>query len=295
MARSESRTKCSIWDDDDFCKLSMRAQRTYWMLYSQATISLCGVVAVTLKKWARKARDSDTDTVTVDIQELEDNGYVLVDWDEEELLVRTFARHDGVARSPKTLESARGQLATVSSPSLREVAEMELERAASEIQIKKALSDTPCDSPPDGVSDAVSDGLSEGVSDRSCGRAPAVSVSSLQSPSPSPSPVSVEGGDLLLRNDDETGLRPTAVGLAHRLARACKAANPDIARVEAVNVIQWAIRYVDITLIEEAIAWAEQLDTGREINLPRGVASTVLRKARDRNISMPEFDPRKFT
>lgn len=294
MARSESRTKCSIWDDEDFCKLSMRAQRTYWMLYSQATISLCGVVAITLKKWARKANDSNVDTVTVDIQELEDNGYVLVDWDEEELLVRTFARHDGVARSPKTLNSARGQLTAISSPVLRRMAEAELDRAAAE-----ALSDRAAKTPPDGVSDGVSDtpqdALSDGVSDRPCAYAPAASVPSLLSPSPSPVSTASPGRDGLLRNDQETGLEPTATGLAHRLARACKAANPDVARIEAINVIQWAIRRLDISVIEEAIAWAEQLEPGREIKLPRGVASTIVRKARDRNIPMPDFDPRKFT
>lgn len=300
MARTESRTKTSIWSDEDFRKLTARAQRMYWLLYSQSTISLCGVVAITLKKWAANSSDSDIGTVTAEIQELEDSGYVVVDWDREELLVRTFVRHDGVARSPKTLQSARGQLGTISSSALRTLAETELERAAADVQEhRNGVSGALYERVSVGVSGALSDGVVNGVSDgvadrtRARARADSVSVSSLRHQSPSPVSAA-NGGDGSLRSDDWDGTNPRPVELAQRLAQACIASHPQVALIEANNVIHWAIRYVDLNLIEDAIVWAETRPAGHEIKLPRAVSATVRSKATDHGIAMPDFDPRKF-
>ncbi len=179
MARSESRTKVSIWSDDDFRALTKDAQRAYWMLYSQPTITLCGVLAWTPGRWAILARDETTEDVVAAVEELEVAGFVIFDRTTEELWVRSFILHDGVTRSPKTLASARLQLGMIASATIRKGVMAVFDRLANGGDLN-ALGNGVSD----GVSHTVPNGVADTHADRPRVRAHAVSVSSLQSPSP---------------------------------------------------------------------------------------------------------------
>jgi len=91
MTRLFGQVSCSIWDDADFCALSAGAQRTYLFLFTQREITACGSLPLTLRRWSKKAREDDLD---IWLAELTDANFVLLDEDTEELLVRTFAKHD---------------------------------------------------------------------------------------------------------------------------------------------------------------------------------------------------------
>lgn len=143
MARTESRIKTAVWRDAEFTALTARAQRAYFMMLSQPTISLCGVLAYTPPRWCQFASDETPDTVEAALEELEAERFVVVDRDTAEVWIRTFIRHDGVARSPKTLAAARGQAAGILSDRIRDGVEGEF-----------ALLDTPSD----GLGDTESDG-----------------------------------------------------------------------------------------------------------------------------------------
>lgn len=185
MARSESRTKTSIWQDEDFLALSVRAQRAYWMLYSQPTITLCGVVAMTPHRWANLAADETLDGVLMAIAELSNAGYVVLDGDTEELWVRTFIRHDGVAKSPKTLGAARLQLVMIASKTLRELVQAEFLRLADS---GDTAPHTPFPNGRNTPSDTPSHRASDTPGDTPPDRALRARARGLQSPSPSPSP-----------------------------------------------------------------------------------------------------------
>lgn len=178
MARTEARTKTSIWSNSDFIALPTTAQRTYWQLFSQPTISLCGVLAYTPGRWARLSSDGTIEATKADIETLAAGRFIVVDEVTEEVFVRSFIRNDGVWRSPKTRRAALDQVASVLSKSIRDAIAVEIERLEDEDE--KVL--------PDGVSDGVSgtasSGVAGGVADRT--RAHARAISSLQSPSPSP-------------------------------------------------------------------------------------------------------------
>lgn len=278
MARTEARTKTSLWtDNDDWRKLTARAQRTYWMLYSQPTINLCGVVALTVRKWAGSAIDETEDTVWAALDELEDAGFILVDRDHEEVLVRTFIRHDGVARSPKTLHAAERQVAGISSPAIRAAVETTF---ASLAQRPDGVSDTP--------SDRASDTPSHALSDTPRTRVRTDSVSSLQSPTPTPvSPSPTPERDVA--HSAETGHRDDTQDLAltKRLANICTATNRSVAHSEAALVVCWALEHVDARIVDEAITYATQ----KPPTLPRGVAAVIAAKASDHGITMPAFRP----
>ena len=128
MARTESRTKCSIWRDKDFLALSDSAQLLYWRLYSQPTISLCGVLPLTVHRWAGMSATASVEGVRAALDELASapRPFIVIDDDSEELWVRSFVRNDGVLNSPKTREAAWNQLDAIVSSIIRPLAEQAL-------------------------------------------------------------------------------------------------------------------------------------------------------------------------
>lgn len=303
MPRSESRTKTSIWSDDDFRKLSGAAQRMYWLLYSQPTISLCGVLALTERRWAATSADGTIVTVRAEMDELAEHNYILVDYDTEEVFVRTFAYHDGVARSPKTFAPAWKQLEHVGSPILRDAAEAALRVLGTPPPGPDGPPNTQPHSPPDTQSDSPVDTLCNGhvdrvsttgsdtESDRTRVRAGAPSHSLL--PLPIPPPVSLPPAyPTTPAEDGKPGLSAThrdeqkTLELTHRMADACEGDNRRTVNFEAGLVVFWALQYVAPHIVDEAIG---SLKTPPA--LPRAIAKVIRGKASDRGIRMPEYQP----
>jgi hypothetical protein len=170
MARKEARVHVTIWQDADFVALSAEDQRTYLMAFSQPGISLCGVLPLTLARWARMASDTDADALRASIGRLERARFVVADYDTEELLIRTFICHDGVWRNEKTQAGAKAQRRHIVSRKVLHALDAEIHRLEEGTYL-------PGDFPDDALSDGASDDLS-----------PRGSWQVEQSPSPSPSP-----------------------------------------------------------------------------------------------------------
>lgn len=323
MPRSESRTKTGIWSDPDFTgRLTMRAQRTYWMLYSQATISLAGVVAMRVKRWADTAKDASITTVIEDLAELEAEDYIQTDPTTEEVLVRTFARHDGVYKSPRTLSAAWQQLSWIDSARLREAARTELmglwELAEKEgyriprrpwkpvdepvenlgITSQTGLFDTPSDTPSDRASDTPCDTPPDRHRAR---RARTPTPTPTPSPTPStvaaapsqtPDPAPQDGDRDWATPEDQDTASLDVVALGHRMAAAC-VGNRSRTVGEAHGVISWALTWVDPALVEQVVEWAEGLQGESRVVLPRAIAGVIQRKAAGYGIAMPPFDPQR--
>lgn len=129
MARKEARLHVSIWRDTDFTALRASTQRVYLMLLSQPTINLLGVQSLALRRWAGSAPDTTIEDIEDAIRELEEAGMVVVDWETEEVLVRSFVRYDGVWSSPKTRGAALDRRSTILSETVLRAADREIERA----------------------------------------------------------------------------------------------------------------------------------------------------------------------
>lgn len=288
VTRKESRTQTTIWSDrEGFLLLSCRAQRMYWLLYSQSTISLCGVLALTVKRWANLASDESEETVTEALTELEKGDYIAVDWDSEEVFVRTFARHDRVNNSPKTWPAAWDQLGNVLSPALRKAAEhalYELGEPPAGYPIQEAArSPDTLSREPERFPDTQRGGAQ--------GPRPP-SSSSCPSTTPSSASAAANGKDVVLRTKQGPGNGKDQTRLlahAQRLVNACTA-QPAVIGPEAAAVVAWAAKYVSDELLSEAIGWAESRRDGDEpIRFPRGIAKVVVAKAADSNNHVPEF------
>lgn len=94
MARHHAAILTEIWSDADFLALTPTAQRLYLFLLSQPQTSLVGHLDILPHRWARKAAGTTIETIMTDLLELEAARFVVVDHDEQELLIRTFVRHD---------------------------------------------------------------------------------------------------------------------------------------------------------------------------------------------------------
>lgn len=129
MPREHARILCSIWrPGDDFRDRSPAAQRLYFLLLSQRELNSAGVMPLMVNKWARLSRDTTAADVESALEELVSHGYVVVDNDTEELLVRSFVRNDGVVKSPNVLKSAMRLARQIESPALRRALAVELVR-----------------------------------------------------------------------------------------------------------------------------------------------------------------------
>lgn len=137
MPRKESRTNVGIWSDEEFTKLPRLAQHRYWQLYSQSNISLCGVVAYTPGRWRRQSHDDTSEAILDDLQVLSENRYLVVDFDTEEIFVRSFMRNDHVWDNPKTRGAAIAVAGGVLSTVLRSSIDVEMARLEQEDKEKR--------------------------------------------------------------------------------------------------------------------------------------------------------------
>ena len=234
MARGHGRILTSIWEDSDFKALDPTEQRLYLFLISQPNLNHAGLLDLTLRRWAQKARGLTVAELEKTIATLEDARFVVVDHDSEELLIRSFIRNDGVWKQPKVMGAMVSGALEISSWQLRRALLAEMDRIPLEelsdeptkqrngapgpsnrqqvadhiATLRKAFGTPPPDpteggsvapsAPPSGApSDSPSQPPAEGDPKASTrGRAPA---SRAPSPSPTPAPaptkVSAEAGD----------------------------------------------------------------------------------------------------
>lgn len=128
MARGHGRILTSIWEDTDFLALDEREQRLYLFLISQPNLNHAGLLDLTLRRWARKARGLTVAELEKRIGRLEETSFVVVDDDTEELLIRSFVRNDGVWRMPKVMGAMVSGALEISSRKLQQALLCEMNR-----------------------------------------------------------------------------------------------------------------------------------------------------------------------
>lgn len=101
MARDYARIMTAIWRNPEFRALDEAPQRAYLLLVTQPEISAVGVLALRLRRWADMAKDTTAESLSRSLKELESGRFIVVDWDSEELLIRSFIRWDGGYNNPK--------------------------------------------------------------------------------------------------------------------------------------------------------------------------------------------------
>ena len=104
MARDYAKIYTSIRDDDEFRLLGPAAQGLYFQLLI-GEVSKAGTFWWRPKKLAQLFGSTTPDDIETIGTELADHRFVLIDYDTDEALVRSFIRHDGILKSPNMVKS----------------------------------------------------------------------------------------------------------------------------------------------------------------------------------------------
>lgn len=128
MARDRASIRIDMWGDDDWRSLSQGAQHLYMMLLSHPTLSYAGVADWKPGRLAAMMRGKDAEGVRADAAELERNLFIVIDDDTEEVLIRSFVKHDGLMKQPKLVVSMTTAFAAVASQKIRSVIAFEVQK-----------------------------------------------------------------------------------------------------------------------------------------------------------------------
>lgn len=120
MARSRAWITTEIWHEPDWPSLDQGSQWLYWALLAQPDLSACGVIVYRPKIWAGLADGLTPRRVSEELQQLVRAHKLLVDNRTDEVLVRTFVRHN-VLHSPNLVKAAARAYDAVHSGQLRKV------------------------------------------------------------------------------------------------------------------------------------------------------------------------------
>lgn len=119
MGRSFAMMRARMWDDPEFRRLSRDAQCTYVEIRMQETVTQCGVTPLQVMWWSKAQVDLTPDIIRRDLAELALCGFVVVDYDTEELLLRRFIATDEVYRKPNSFTAAARAAVSVRSEEIK--------------------------------------------------------------------------------------------------------------------------------------------------------------------------------
>lgn len=128
MARDRANINTDIWNDDDFRQLTGAAQLLYFQLLTSATLTYAGVADWRPNRLAALAAGRRPDDVHVAGDELEQGLYIVTDEDTEEVLIRSFMKHDGLLQKPNVAKAMVKAYDQVYSLTLKGVIVHELNR-----------------------------------------------------------------------------------------------------------------------------------------------------------------------
>lgn len=130
MARDRANIRTDMWADADWRDLTPGAQWLYEYLLTSPSTSYVGVVDWRPVRIAKMARSLTAEGVMKYAAELEQhrNRFVVTDDETEEILVRSFLRHDGLLLNPNLWKSIGLSFTEVASPKIREAIAREVGR-----------------------------------------------------------------------------------------------------------------------------------------------------------------------
>lgn len=142
MARDRANIRVDLWADGDWRALTMGAQHLYQLILTHPTLNYAGVADWRPGRLAALTACRTAEDVRADAQELAAACFIHVDDATEEVLVRSFARHDGVIKHPRLHVTMANAFAGIASTEIKEFFAFEIQKLHAE-QPKLALWDHP--------------------------------------------------------------------------------------------------------------------------------------------------------
>lgn len=129
MPRKYARLMVSIWDDDDYKALGLELQGLYSALLAYPLISWCGVIDYIPKRLMKIDPELTEDSLFKKIATLHNHQRIVqLDMDTDELLIRTFIKHDDIMKQPNVAKAMAKAIDRVQSDALRSIVITELGR-----------------------------------------------------------------------------------------------------------------------------------------------------------------------
>lgn len=196
--RSFAYITTAIWRDPEFLELSPGAQRLYFVALTRPNISACGVLQVSARRLAQLSAHTTEDDIVAAIDELAAARFFVVDYGVEEVLVRTFVKHDGGVNNAPRRKAIISAAKVVESPIIRDAIEIEFRALGLPVDgldddSSEGASDAPSEVPMQGSCEAPSEGSRVVVTGSTTGKQPATHIpqsSSLNPHHSSPKPKS---------------------------------------------------------------------------------------------------------
>ena len=132
MARDRANINTGIWNDADFRQLSPAAQWLYFLLMTHPTLTYVGVADWRPKRITPFAASLTVGFIEDAASELSDGHYIVIDEDTEEVLIRSFLKHDGILKQPRLAVSMANAYAQTASNTIRGVVVHELRKQREE-------------------------------------------------------------------------------------------------------------------------------------------------------------------
>lgn len=132
MARDYARVRLDIWSDSDFRRLSAQGQHLYLLLMTSPSLTYCGVTDWRPGRIAALTQGLRPEHVMAAGCELAAAHYVVIDLDTEEVLLRSFIRHDGLMKEPRMGVALAKAWAATASETIRGVVVHEMQRLREE-------------------------------------------------------------------------------------------------------------------------------------------------------------------
>ena len=200
MAREFARVNMDIWQNLDWRALPPLEQHLYFTLWTHPGLTYCGVLDWRPGRIAAMAGGWTAPDVRASAVALSERRFVVVDEDTEELLIRSWIRHDGLMKQPRMAVSMVNAYACVVSATIRGVIAHEVQRLAAEhpewqcwtkdvvASILKAPAIDPTSVGVDlgGVSQEFGGGFAPGFGSRLAQTLPSVSVPPTPAPATAP-------------------------------------------------------------------------------------------------------------
>lgn len=139
MARDRANINTGIWTDDEFIDISRDEQWLYFLFMTDPKLSYAGVTDWRPGRIAQRSGDTSKEEVEQIGAKLQDGRYIFIDEETEEVLVRSFLRHDGLLKQPRLGVSMFNAYGSIASKTIRKVVIHELKRLYSESPDWKAF------------------------------------------------------------------------------------------------------------------------------------------------------------
>ena len=207
MAREHGRVNVEIWSDPEFRRLPPAAQHLYLLLWTSPGLTYCGTHDWRPGRLAALSSGWTADHIAAVGDCLAARYFLVIDDDTEEVLIRSWARFDGLLKQPRMAVSYATAYATVASERLRAVLVHEtnkIRQAHPELTCWKdkrvagmlehpSVSAKEIPTPDDPFGDGVGDGVALGLAQTRGGVSPRVCTPPTPAPTPATTTDSSDG------------------------------------------------------------------------------------------------------